>query len=140
MHAQRGCQFQDIQKRKIPFAAFDISRIAWMNVRQFGQFRQCHSALVAELPNCFPENDLFALVFRVHTMILDYDAWTNNRAKLLSVGDECNSDSHDNLSLTYLSDPRPCSRNPVDIVGDAENLARRIASFQNVLVQSTNAV
>jgi len=81
MHAQRGCQFQDIQKRKIPFAAFDISRITWMDVRQFGQFGQRHSVLVAEFPNCLPKSDLFARVFGVHTRILDYDPRTNNRAQ-----------------------------------------------------------
>ena len=37
----------------------------------FRQFRQCHSALVAELPNCLPENDLFTLVLRFHATILD---------------------------------------------------------------------
>ena len=77
-----------------------------MDVRQFGQFRQCHSALVAELPNCIPENDLFALVFRVHTMILDYDPWTNNRAKLLSVGNKCNGDSHDNVESSVPFQPK----------------------------------
>jgi len=42
-----------------------------MDVGTFRQFRQCHSALVAELPNCLPENDLFTLVLRFHATILD---------------------------------------------------------------------
>jgi hypothetical protein len=33
-----------------------------MDVRQFGQFRYCHSALMAALPNRLPENDLIALI------------------------------------------------------------------------------
>ena len=71
MHAQRGRQLEDVQERKIAFAAFDIGCITWMDVRQFRQFRYCHSALEAELPNSLPENDLVALVLRFHTTILD---------------------------------------------------------------------
>jgi hypothetical protein len=49
-----------------------------MDVRQFRQLREGHSVLVAELSNCLPKNDLFALVLRVHHMILDYYPCANN--------------------------------------------------------------
>ena len=78
MHTQRARQLEDIQQRKITFASFDISRITGMDARQFRQFRQGHSALVPELPNCLPKNDLFAFVFRDHPIILDYYPWANN--------------------------------------------------------------
>ena len=71
MHAQRACQLEDIQQRKIPLASFNISRITRMDARQFRQFRQGHSVLVAELPDCLPKNDLLAFVFRDHPTILD---------------------------------------------------------------------
>jgi hypothetical protein len=37
-----------------------------MDERTFRQFRKGHSALVAQLPNCLLENDLFAFVLRFH--------------------------------------------------------------------------
>ena len=43
-----------------------------MDVRTFRQFRKCHFALVAEIPNCLPENRSFAFVLRFHATILDY--------------------------------------------------------------------
>ena len=46
-----------------------------MDARQFRQFRQGHSVLVAELPDCLPKNDLLAFVFRDHPTILDYYPW-----------------------------------------------------------------
>jgi hypothetical protein len=51
-----------------------------MDARQFRQFRQGHSVLVAELPDCLPKNDLLAFVSRDHTTILDYYPWANNSA------------------------------------------------------------
>jgi hypothetical protein len=55
MHAQGGCQLEDIYQREITFTSFDISRVTWMDVRQFRQFCQCHSALVAKLPDRLPK-------------------------------------------------------------------------------------
>ena len=73
MHAQCGRQLEDIQQRKITFASFDISQIAWMNVGGFCQFCQRHSMLVAEFTNRLPKNDLFALVLKLHATILEHD-------------------------------------------------------------------
>jgi hypothetical protein len=55
-----------------------------MDVRQFRQFCQRHSVLVAKLSDRLSKDDLLALVLRGHAMILDYYPWTNNHGEARS--------------------------------------------------------